>query len=140
MANAKVNGRREFTREFEVAAVKLVTEQGYSVAEAARQLGVRENLLRRWKAQLATQGAKAFSGHGVPVVLDDELARLRAENKRLATERDTLKKATALFARESLRGTPSRAGTRRSSPSRSCARCCASRPRGTTTRSTGRCR
>ena len=93
MANAKVNGRREFTREFKVAAVKLVTEQGYSVAEAARRLGVRENLLRRWKAQLATQGAKAFSGHGVPVVLDDELARLRAENKRLTMERDILKKA-----------------------------------------------
>ena len=118
MANAKVNGRREFTREFQVAAVKLVTEQGYPVAEAARKLGVRENLLRRWKAQLATQGAKAFSGHGVPVVLDDELARLRAENKRLTMERDVLKKATAFFARESLRGTPSSAGTRRSSPSR----------------------
>ncbi len=102
MASAKVNGRREFTREFKVAAVKLVTEQGYSVAEAARKLGVRENLLRRWKAQLATQGAKAFSGHGVPVVLDDELARLRAENKRLTMERDILKKATAFFARESL--------------------------------------
>ena len=43
MANATVNGRREFTREFEVAAVELVTEQGDSVAEAARTLGVREN-------------------------------------------------------------------------------------------------
>ena len=84
-----------------MAAVELVTEQGYSVAEAARQLGVRENLLRRWKAQLATQGAKAFSGHGVPVVLDDELARLRAENERLTMERDVLKKATAFLARES---------------------------------------
>ena len=35
-------------------------------------------------------------------MLDDELARLRAENKRLTMERDVLKKATAFFARESL--------------------------------------
>lgn len=41
--------RRTFTREFKVQAVKLVTEQGYSCAEAARQLGVRENQIRTWK-------------------------------------------------------------------------------------------
>ena len=43
-----------FTREFKVQAVKLVTEQGYSFAEAARKLDLRESLLRRWKAQLAS--------------------------------------------------------------------------------------
>ena len=41
--------RRTFTREFKVQAVKRVTEQGYSYAEAARQLGVREHQIRTWK-------------------------------------------------------------------------------------------
>ena len=41
--------RRTYTPEFKVEAVKLVTEQGYSVAEAARSLGISENLIRNWK-------------------------------------------------------------------------------------------
>ena len=44
--------RRPFTREFNVQAVKLVTEQGDSSAEAARQLGVRGNPIRNWKKLL----------------------------------------------------------------------------------------
>ena len=36
--------RRKYTREFKVEAVKLITEQGYSVAEAARSLDVAETL------------------------------------------------------------------------------------------------
>jgi transposase-like protein len=38
--------RRTYTPEFKAEAVKLVTEQGYSVAEAARSLGIHETLLR----------------------------------------------------------------------------------------------
>jgi transposase len=41
--------RRLFTREFKVEAVKLVTEQGRSNALAATNLGIAENLLRKWK-------------------------------------------------------------------------------------------
>jgi transposase len=93
--------RRTFTREFKVQAVKLVTEQGYSYAEAARQLGVRENQIRNWKTRFATQGEQAFSGQGNRGTLEAEVHRLRAENKRLLQERDILKKATAFFARES---------------------------------------
>ena len=93
--------RRSYTREFKVEAVKLVTEQGRSVAEAARSLGIRENLLRNWKRALVAEGEQAFPGHGNPPALEDELRRLRAENKRLQMERDILKKATAFFAKES---------------------------------------
>jgi len=50
---------------------------------------------------LAATGAQAFPGHGNPPALEEELRRLRAENKRLQMERDILKKATAFFARES---------------------------------------
>jgi transposase len=93
--------RRTFTPEFKVASVKLVTEQGRSVAEVARDLDLSESLLRSWKQALAHDGNRAFPGHGNPPALEDELRRLRAENKRLTMERDILKKATAFFARES---------------------------------------
>lgn len=93
--------RRVYTAEFKVAAVKLVTEQGRSVAEAARSLGITEKVLRRWKQALASRGADAFPGQGNPPAVEAEIRRLQEENRRLRMERDILKKATALFARES---------------------------------------
>ena len=92
--------RRVFTREFKIAAVQLVTGKGYSFAEAARSLGISENLLRKWKQILDAEGEQAFPGHGQLPPLEDELRRLRAENKRLLLERDILKKAAAFFATE----------------------------------------
>jgi transposase len=93
--------RRTFTSEFKVQAVKLLTEQGRSVAEVARDLDLSESLLRGWKQALAAEGDRAFPGQGHLPALEEELRRLRAENKRLQMERDILKKATAFFARES---------------------------------------
>jgi transposase len=92
--------RRTYSREFKVEAVKLVTERGYSVAEAARSLGVHETLLRSWKQALAARGEQAFPGQGHLPAFEEELRRLRAENQRLRQERDILKKAAAFFARE----------------------------------------
>jgi len=92
--------RRTFTREFKLQAVKRVTDQGYSYAEAARQLGVRENQIRTWKKLLHAELSGAASGGGTRPTLDAELHRLRVENKRLLLEHDILKKAAAFFARE----------------------------------------
>ena len=94
--------RRSFTPEFKTQAVKLITEKGYSVAEAARSLGIGETLLRSWKQAFEQQGEQAFPGHGNLPAVEEELRRLRAENKRLLIERDILKKATAFFAKEVL--------------------------------------
>ena len=93
MAKSK---RRKHREEFKREAVKLVTEQGYSVAEAARNLGVHVNLLRTWKRKFAEEQTDFTEDERM------ELARLRAEVKRLRMERDVLKKATAFFASEKL--------------------------------------
>ena len=94
--------RRTYTPEFTAEAVKLVTEQGYAVAEAAPSLGIHETLLRSRKQALQAQGDQAFAGQGKLPPVEAQLRRLRAENQRLRAERDILKKATALFAREAL--------------------------------------
>ena len=56
--------RRIYTREFKAEAVKLVTEQGYSVAEAARSLDISENLIRNWKQAPPGQGRTGLSRSG----------------------------------------------------------------------------
>ena len=93
--------RVHYSKQFKVDAIKLVTEQGYNVSEAARNLGIHHSSLRRWKKQLEIDGKQAFPGKGHMTTEKDELYRLRKENKRLRMEREILKKATAFFAKES---------------------------------------
>ena len=94
--------RRVFSREFKIEAVKLVTQQGYGVNQAAESLGIGANLLRRWREKFAEQGQEAFPGKGKLTAADEEMRRLREECRRLRMERDILKKATAFFAKESM--------------------------------------
>jgi transposase len=89
--------RKTYTREFKLQAVRMLTDQGLSVAEVARRLGGGENCLRNWRAA-REQGDAAFPGQGNPAPADEELRRLRAEVQRLRAERDLLKKAAAYFA------------------------------------------
>jgi transposase len=91
--------RRKYTQEFKEEAVKLITEQGYQIAEAARNLGVNENMLGRWKREIEGGGEVSPSMSGV-TAMQAELNRLRKENKRLKMEREILKKAAAFFAKE----------------------------------------
>jgi transposase len=91
--------RRAFTREFKVSAVKLVNEQGYSIVEAARNLGVDDRTVRDWVEKFSKEVGLAPTGDGA---LAEEVRRLRKENARLLMERDILKKAAAFFAKEQL--------------------------------------
>ena len=93
------NKRKNYTQEFKEEAVKLITEQGYRVTEAARNLGINENMLGRWKRKFEGGGA-GTSGLQGGTVMQAELKRLRKENKRLKMEREILKKAAAFFAKE----------------------------------------
>ncbi len=90
--------RKTYTREFKLQALRMLSDQGLSVAELARRLGVGQNCLRNWRQTARDQGEAAFPGHGNLPPAEDELRRLRAEVLRLRAERDLLKKAAAYFA------------------------------------------
>ena len=91
--------RKKYSSEFKEEAVKLITEQGYKITEAARNLGVNATMLGRWKREFEGSGEDA-SGLQGSAAMQAELSRLRKENKRLNMEREILKKATAFFAKE----------------------------------------
>jgi transposase len=93
-------GRRFFTAEFKHEAVKLVLERGVTASQAARDLGIHENVLRSWVRDAKANGKNAFPGRGVQRPDDAEVSRLRRELAKVKTERDILKKAIAYFAKE----------------------------------------
>lgn len=90
--------RRTFSREFKLAAVRKVVEQGLSFAAVARDLNVRANLIRNWKKSFEEDGSLQTETASSSV--EAELKRLREQNRQLIMERDILKKATAFFAKE----------------------------------------
>ena len=97
--------RRRFTREFKLEAVRLVNEGNESVSAIAERLGIRPDMLRNWKRQVAglprAQKNNIFKGQGKARGQEEELKRLRREVEQLQQERDFLKKAAAYFAQES---------------------------------------
>ena len=93
--------KKQYPREFKEEAVSLVNEQGYSVQKAADSLGIRSNMLYRWKTQLDGQ----WDGQLLSEDERIELKRLRTENKNLRMEKEILKKASVgmphhFFAKE----------------------------------------
>ena len=92
--------RRQFTDAFKFEAVRLTRESGRPVAQVARELGLSDNVLYRWRneqQQVESQGQTRQSMRAS----QDELARLKRENETLRKERDFLQRAAAFFARES---------------------------------------
>ena len=94
--------RRKFAREFKLEAVRLVRERRVSVAQAARDLDVHENVLRKWLREFAADPGHSFPGNGQMKPEQLEIERLRREVAKLKAERDILKKAAAYFARDSI--------------------------------------
>ena len=91
--------RKQYSSEFKREAVRLVTEVGLSIAQVARDLGLNDNMIGRWKKEAEANGKRAFPGQGHPQ--DEELSRLRRENEVLRQEREVLKKAISIFSQVS---------------------------------------
>jgi transposase len=59
-----IMGRRRFSRDFKLQAVKLVRERAVTVAQAARDLDVHANALRKWVREQSADPQHAFPGKG----------------------------------------------------------------------------
>lgn len=95
--------RRVYSREYKLAAVKKVVEQGLSYCQVARDLGIRDNLIHNWRKAFEADGTLSAEVQNSPA-MEAELKRLREENRQLRMEKEILKKAAAFFAKESTRG------------------------------------
>ena len=92
--------RRIYTKEFKKESVRLIVEEGRPISEVARELGTAQSLLHRWKKKSEEGKIDPFPGQGRLSPEDEELRRLRRENKRLRMEHEILKKAVAIFSEE----------------------------------------
>ena len=97
-----MSGKR-YTEEFKIQAVKQITDQGYSIPEVAKRLGLTAKSLYDWKAKYADQAGQYQKDRAV----EAENRALKAELKRGTMERDILKEAAAFFAVESKKNTRS---------------------------------
>ncbi len=93
--------RKQYSKEFKLDAISLVLDQGYAIAEAARSLEIRANMLGRWiKEHEADDNGQSFRGNGKLTPEQEEIRRLKSEIKQLKLERQILKEATVFFAKE----------------------------------------
>jgi len=84
---------RAYTEEFRRQAVDLITSEKLSITDAARRLGVDATTLRKWKTKYRPAPATA-----APPAVEQEVRRLREENRQLKRERDILRKAALYLA------------------------------------------
>ena len=87
---------KRYTEEFKIEAVKQVTERGYSVYEVATRLGTTTHSMYSWLKRYGENSPQQAKKSDDQV----EIARLKAELRRMTEERDILKKAAAYFAND----------------------------------------
>jgi transposase len=89
--------RRQYTDEFKREAVRLMENTGKPITELARDLGINDNNLYRWRSVYGSNRQQRSTGNVSE--LEAELKRLQRENEVLRQERDILKKAMSIVSR-----------------------------------------
>lgn len=92
--------RKRYSKQFKLDAVSMVRDQGYSAAQAARNLDLNANMLRRWINESEGDEEAVFRGNGKLTAEQAEIRKLREEVRVLKMEKAILKKATVFFAKE----------------------------------------
>ena len=91
--------RRRYDRDFKEGAIRLVLEGGRSVRSDARDLGIHENMLHRWKQEYLEDPKHSFPGKGHMKPHEEELLKMKRRIADLEEEREILKKALAIFSK-----------------------------------------
>jgi len=91
--------RRTYDTQFKIETVRLITEQGMSSIQVAKDIGVHANTIYKWVQQYKANPDDAFPGKGHLKPEDEELRKLRRRNADLEEENAILKKAMAIFTK-----------------------------------------
>ena len=92
--------RRRYTREFKLEAVRLSQQPGVTLTELAQELGIRSEMLYRWRKEANADPAQSFPGQGSLKERDQELEKLRKQVTRLKAENAFLKKVSEYFVKD----------------------------------------
>ncbi len=95
----ETRGRRKFDREFKEDAIRLIVDGGRTVRDVARDLGIHENMLHRWKQEYLQDKEHSFPGKGHMKPHEEELFKLKRRIADLEEDRAILKKALAIFSK-----------------------------------------
>ena len=87
--------RRQYNRQFKEQAVVLLQQEDKPLAQVARQLGVSESMLRRWRGQVASGRPLSESGRQERTLIE----RLQRENRQLQRDLAALKKTLGFLER-----------------------------------------
>jgi len=89
-------GRRKYDEQFKRDAVNLLVSSNRTLSQVAADLGIKYDLLSRWRKEFNESGKRSFPGNGN--IRDEEMSRLRKEIAEIKMERDILKKGVAIFS------------------------------------------
>jgi len=89
--------RRKYDKQFKLDTLDLIKASGKSITQIAEELGIKKDLIYRWKKEYEHDNEHVFTGQGNP--RDKEIDHLKKENLELRLERDILKKALAIFSK-----------------------------------------
>jgi len=95
----ETRGRRKYDREFKEDAIRLILDGGRTVREVARDLGIHENMLHRWKQEYLQDKEHSFPGKGHMKPQEEEIFKLKKKIADLEEDRAILKKALAIFSK-----------------------------------------
>jgi transposase len=96
---AEATRRKRYDKQFKLDALRFMQESDHTITDIARDLGIRRELLYKWKREFQDDSQNAFPGKGKLKASDEELWKLRRELERVKEERDVLKKALAFFSK-----------------------------------------
>lgn len=92
-------GRRRFSREFKLEAMRMVLEGGRKQVDVARELGINPEVVYRWTREHRLDPKQSFPGNGNLKERDRQVEQLQREVARLKAELAFLKKVSAYFAK-----------------------------------------
>jgi len=94
--------KRYYSKEFKLQAIELSNNRG-TITQAAEELGIRSDILSRWRREFYNHEKQAFQGSGIANKKKDkklnEMQALKKKLREVELERDILKKAVSIFSK-----------------------------------------